>query len=97
MKTVMNYGANTFGNADNAGCYTVRLTRSAGQNSITISFKFANPASGRGVGSSRGKVKDIELELPRETSAALSHALQLALADTASAEVEFKIDEHKGG
>ena len=95
MKSLMTYGANTYGNAVSAKAYTVKLTRSGRRDAIAITFDFASPAIGRGVGAAKGQVERVKLELPRETSEALSHALQLALADTASAEVEFKIEERE--
>jgi hypothetical protein len=73
--------------------YKVKLKRSSANSVIAISFDFDKPAEGRGVGTSRGEVRRVRLELPRSTAQALSHALQLALSDTASTELELKIDE----
>jgi hypothetical protein len=89
----MDYGSNTYGNVGNAASYKVKLKRSSAIGAVAISFDFDKPAERRGVGTSRGEVRRVSLELPRSTAQALSHALQLALSDTASTELEFTIDE----
>jgi hypothetical protein len=94
MKSSMDYGARTFGNTgSNAPSYTVKLSRSSSKGPIKISFGFDRPADGRGVGIACGKVGRVQLELPRGTAEALSHALQLALSDTASTDLQFTINE----
>jgi hypothetical protein len=93
MKSSMDYGTNTYGNVGNAPSDAIKLVRRDVHGPITISFQFDRPAEGRGVGGSRGQVKRVELELPRNTAQALSHALQLALSDTASSELAFQINE----
>lgn len=93
MKSSMDYGVQSYGNTGNAPSYTVKLSRSSTKGSIEISFRFDQPAEGRGVGVARGKVSRVQLELPRGTAEALSHALQLALSDTASTDLQFTINE----
>jgi hypothetical protein len=90
----MNYGANTYGNEKNAAEYLVKLTRKkGGGDKISIFFAFDRPAEGRGIGDSRGSVRSVSVTLPAKTAKALSHALQLALSETASTNVEFRIEE----
>lgn len=93
MKSQMVYGANTYGNTENAPQYKVTLKRAMWHKGISIVFNFEQPAEGRGVGTSRGSVRSVSLELPASTAEALSHALQLALSDTASSDLAFTIDE----
>ncbi len=93
MKSSMVYGTNTFGNTDNAPKYAVKLTRVNPRGEISISFNYEKPAPGQGVRKASGSVKRVSLTLPVETARALSHALQLALAETASTDFEFKISE----
>ena len=93
MKCSMIYGANTYGNKTNAAEYLVKLTRRKGGDAISISFGFDKPAEGRGIGYSRGSVQSVSFTLPAKTAEALSHALQLALSETASTAVEFRIEE----
>ena len=93
MKSSMDYGTNSYGNTDNARSYTVKLVRQIPGGDVAIKFLFDEPAKGRGVGRSSGQVTRTELQLPRSTAQALSHALQLVLSDTASTELQFKIDE----
>jgi hypothetical protein len=93
MKTSMKYGGNTYGNKANADSYLVKLSRTAARDSVSISFIFDLPAAGRGVGDAKGNVRNISVIIPRKAAQALSHALQLALSDTASSDTEFRIDE----
>ena len=96
MKTEMVYGAYTYGNKNNAEDYSVKIAREKARKLISITFEFSRPADGRGVGYAQGQVQSVALDLPRGTAHALSHALQLALADTASTAVEFEISEGSG-
>lgn len=96
MKCSMEYGVNTYGNSANAPKYGVKLTRRKKRGEITILFSFENSAAGRGIGQAQGRVESVSLRLPASTAQALSHALQLAIADTASTDVEFEIDEASG-
>jgi hypothetical protein len=89
----MIYAGATYGNAENAPRYAVKLSR-AGRESVSISFIFDIPAGGRGVGDAKGNVRTVSLVIPADTAQALSHALQLTLANTASSETQFQIDEH---
>jgi hypothetical protein len=89
----MDYRGKSFGNTGNAPSYRVKLERSSAKGAIRIVFEFDKPAEGRGVGSLRGEVKRVRLDIPRSTAEALSHALQLALSDTASTDLEFTINE----
>jgi len=89
----MLYGANTYGNKSNAAEYLVRLMRGKEGDAISISFDFDKPAGGRGIGYSKGSVRSVSFTLPAETAKALSHALQLALSETASTDVEFRMEE----
>jgi hypothetical protein len=93
MKCSMVYGANTYGNKTNAAEYLVKLKRGKEGDAISIRFNFDKPAEGRGIGYSRGSVRSVSFTLPSKTAEALSHALQLALAETASTDVEFRIEE----
>lgn len=94
MKSIMVYGANTYGNSKtNADQYLVKLRRVKGGDEISIAFSFDKPAEGRGIGGSRGSVRSVSVTLPAKTAQALSHALQLALSETASTDVEFRIEE----
>ena len=93
MKSVMEYGANSYGNETNAAEYLVKLRRDKGGDKILISFGFDKPAKGRGIGWSRGSVRSVSVTLPAQTAQALSHALQLALSETASTDVDFRIEE----
>jgi len=95
MKCSMSYGANNYGNTENAAEYVVKLARKKG-GKISISFAFDKPAEGRGIGSP-GLVKSVSVTLPAKTARALSHALQLALSQTATPNVTFKIKEEKEG
>lgn len=92
MKTSMKYGGTTYGNTGNAAKYVVKLSRGVSA-SVSITFVFDMPAAGRGVGDAKGNVRSVSLVLPGDTAKALSHALQLALSNTASSEMEFKIEE----
>lgn len=93
MKSSMEYRTNVYGNTGNAPSYTVKLSRAVSKGAITITSCFDSPAEGRGVGASRGDVEQVRLELPRKTAQALSHALQLALSDTKSTDLQFQIDK----
>lgn len=95
MKISMEYGSNTFGNTRNAPQYSVRLNRASRGDSISIRFDYASPAAGRGVGGAQGSVRGVSVDIPRKTAEALSHALQLALSDTTSTEVDFAVDENQ--
>jgi len=96
MKCEMVYGVYKYGNESNAAEYSVKFAREKGRKLISITFEFKQPAGGRGVGDSKGKVESVALHVPPGTAHALSHALQLALADTASTAVEFEISEGSG-
>jgi hypothetical protein len=93
MRSAMNYGTNTYGNKTNADEYLVKLTREKEVGEISISFGFDKPAEGRGIGWSRGSVQSVSFTFPAKTAQALSHALQLALSETASTDWEFRIEE----
>lgn len=93
MKSTMFYKGATYGNTTNASEYTVTLKRANGGSAISVSFGYTQPAAGQGVGRDAGNVKSVSLTLPAKTAQALSHALQLALADTGSTDFEFKISE----
>lgn len=93
MKATVVYRGNKFGNRRNAQRYTVVLTRLKGRKRMRLSFVYGEPAPGRGVGPQRGDVEELTLVLPTKTAEALAHALKLALADTASPSLEFKITE----
>jgi hypothetical protein len=93
MKVTVVYRGKKYGNPISASRYTVALARLKGRRRMRVSFIYGEPAPGRGVGPGRGEVDRLEVILPRSTAEALSHALQLALTDTESPSLEFRITE----
>jgi hypothetical protein len=91
MKTTVRYNCASYGNDISASDYSVKLTRA--EEHILIDFELAHPAPGRGVGPARGHVESAMLELSRDAADALSRALQMILASTASKVLEFEIRE----
>ena len=99
MRTLVEYGANSYGNKGEARAYKVSLVRlrtRKGARRIRVKFDFEHPAGGRGVGPARGSVESVELTIPTKTAEALAHGLLLSLADTTTRELAFTLRETSG-